>query len=118
MSSAISTSEIDKFVASLDRPQLLAWLDVEDKAVQIGDNDAIRSISASSVDPVVIYKDDVPFLGKIHAGCCTGAIVRRFGNVSVGVPCYSQELVEGSKFCAVCNEVWADHDDRGFFKLD
>ena len=118
MSSAISTTDIDHFVATLDRPQLLAFLGVEDKAIQIGDNDAIRPISASSVNPVVIYKADVPFLGKIHAGCCAGAIVRRFKNATVGVPCFSQELDDGSKFCCVCDEVWAEQDDRGFFKMD
>ena len=118
MSSAISAAKIDNLVATLDRPQLLALLGVEDKAIQIGDNEVISSISASSVNPVVIYKADVPFLGKMHAGCCAGAIVRRFKNATVGVPCYSQELDEGSKFCGVCNEVWAEHDDRGFYKLD
>ena len=118
MSNAIVTENIDKFVTTLDRPQLLALLGVEDKLVQVGDNEVIRAISASSVNPVVIYKNDVPFLGKIHADCCSGAIVRHFKNATVGVPCYSEELVEGSKFCEVCNEVWAEHDENGFYKLD
>ena len=49
MSSEISTTKIDNLVATLDRPQLLAFLGVEDKLIQIGDNDAIRAISASIV---------------------------------------------------------------------
>ena len=118
MSNGLSQENIDKLVATLDRPQLLSFLDVEDKLIQIGDNEAIRSISASSVDPVVIYKADVPFLGKIHANCCSGAIVRRFKNATVGVPCYSQELEDGKNFCNVCDEIWQDHDARGFYKLD
>ena len=87
MSNAIPTEKIDKFVAALDRPQLLSLLGVEDRMAQVGDNEAIRAISASSVNPVVIYKADVPFLSKIHADCCSGAIVRRFKNATVGVPC-------------------------------
>ena len=118
MSNAASTVKIDKLVATLDRPQLLAMLGVDDRSIQIGDNELIRSISASSVNPIVIYKTDVPFLGKIPAGCCSGAIVRRFKNATVGVPCFSQELEAGNKFCDVCSEIWSEHDKHGFYKLD
>ena len=118
MSTSISMQKIDNLVASLDRPQLLTMLGVDDQAIQIGDGDVIRPISASSVNPVVIYKSDVPFLGKIHANCCSGAIVRRFKNATVGVPCFSQELKDGNQFCNVWSEIWSESDDRGFYKLD
>ena len=119
MSNSITVQKIDDSMATLDRPQLLSMLGVEDKMRQVGDNEAVRSISASSVDPVVIYKLDVPFLDKIHAnGCCSGAVVRRFKNATVGVPCYSEALESGNRFCDVCTEVWASHDDNGFYKLD
>ena len=118
MSNAVSTENIDKLVASLDRPQLLAMLGVDENLIQVGDNEATRSISASSVNPVVIYQSDVPFLGKIHANCCSGAIIRRFKNATVGVPCYSHELESDSKFCNVCDEIWSVSDDRGFYKLN
>ena len=34
------------------------------------------------------------------------------------MPCYSQELEDGKNFCNVCDEIWQDHDARGFYKLD
>ena len=119
MSNSVSTEKIDNLVATLDRPQLLAMLGVEDKLMQVGDHEVIRAISASAVDPVVIYKMDAPFLGKIQAdGCCAGAIVRRFKNATVGIPCYSDAIESGNKFCDVCNEIWSGQDDRGFYVLN
>ena len=119
MASSDSTTKIDQWVKNLDRSQLLEFLGVDDSFEQVGDIEAIRAISASTVNPVVIYKSDVPFLNKIDADCSSGAIIiRRFKNATVDIPCYSQELDEGSKFCDVCNEIWQEPDTRGFFRLD
>ena len=113
-----STAKIDLLVKNFDRPQLLALLGVDDSYEQVGDFEAIRSISASSVDPIVIYKSDAPFLRNIDADYCAGAIIRRFKNATVGIPCYSHELESGSKFCDVCAEIWHEPDTRGFYRLD
>ena len=102
MASSDSTTKIDQWVKNLDRPQLLAFLGVDDSFEQVGDIDVIRPITASTVNPIVIYKSDVPFLNKIDADCCSGAIIRRFKNATVGIPWFSQELESGSKFCDVC----------------
>ena len=59
MSNEISAAKIDELVVILDRPQLLANLDIEDCMIQVGDSEVVRPISASSVDPIVIYKNDV-----------------------------------------------------------
>ena len=118
MASSDLATKIDQWVKNLDRPQLLAYLGVDDSFEQVGDIETIRAISASSVNPIVIYKADVPFLNKIDAECCSGAIIRRFKNATVGVPCFSQELDTGSKFCDVCAEIWHEPDARGFYRLD
>ena len=118
MDSSFSTSKIDGLVKNLDRPQLLAFLGVNDSTEQVGDFEAIRSISASTVNPIVIFKSDVPFLNKINAECCSGAIIRRFKNATVGVPCFSHEVEAGNNFCDVCSEVWKEPDSRGFYRLD
>ena len=118
MASSSSTKEIDALVKNLDRPQLLAVLGVEDMAGQVGDNECVRPIAASSIERFPIHKDDVPFLEKIGNNCCAGAIVRRFGKSSVGVPCFSQEIESNGKFCSVCSEIWSEHDKDGFYILD
>ena len=94
MSDVLSIKKIDAMVKNLDRSQLLAFLGVEDMADQVGDNECVRPVSASTVRRFAVHKTDVPFLGKIGGNCCAGAIVRRFGRSSVGVPCFAVELEE------------------------
>lgn len=53
---------------------------------QVGDNECVRPITASSIERFPVHEDDVPLLEKIDINCCSGAIVRRFGKSSVGVP--------------------------------
>ena len=118
MATSSLTKEIDALVKNLDRPQLLAILGVEDRAGQVGDNECTRPIAASSIDRFPVHKDDVPFLEKVGSNCCAGAIVRRYGKNSVGIPCFSQDVESNGKFCAVCNEIWTEHDTNGFYILD
>lgn len=44
--------------------------------------------------------------------------IRRFKNATVGVPCFSQDLDSGEKFCGVCKKIWRESDERGFYKVD
>ena len=115
MASNVSTQKIDEMVKNLERPQLLSFLGMDDSTVQVGDFEALRSISASTVHPITIFKTDVSFLNKVNADCCSGAIIHRFKNATVGIPCYSHELESGNKFCDVCAEIWEEPDSRGFY---
>ena len=116
-SMAFSAKKIDALVKNLDRSQLIALLGIDDVAGQVGDHESLRPVAASSVDRFTIHKDDVPFLNKIGNNCCAGAIVRRHGKASVGIPCFNQEIEEG-KFCSVCSEIWTEHDANGFYIMD
>ena len=98
MSDVFSIKKIDALVKNLARQQLLAFLGVEDMADQIGDNECVRPVSASSVNKFHVHKSDVSFLGKVGEGYCEGALIRRFGRSSVGVPCFAVELEENEKF--------------------
>ena len=118
MAAAISAEKIDVLVKNLDRPQLLALLGVEDMPGQVGDNEYLRPVASSTVERFLIHKDDAPFLQKIDNGCCSGAIVRRYGKASIGVPCFSQEIGADGKFCSVCNEIWSERDGNGCYILD
>ena len=118
MSDVISTEKIDELVKNQNRPELLTFLGIEDLPWQIGDNECLRPVSASSVERFAIHKDDVPFLDKIGGGCCSGAIVRRYGKASVGVPCFSPDVAPDGNFCTLCNEIWSEHDENGFYIMD
>ena len=87
-------------------------------AVQIGDNECLRPVSASTMRRFAVHKENAPFLGKIGGEVCAGAIVRRHGRSSVGVPCFATGLEENEKFCDVCKDIWPEHDVNGFYVLD
>ena len=111
--------KIDVMVKNMNRPQFLAFLGTDDVAIQIGDNECLRPVSASTMDRFAVHKDNVPFLENIGGDCCARAIVRRYdGRSSVGVPCFATGLDENETFCDVCKDIWPEHDDNGFYVLD
>ena len=118
MADEISVKKIDELVKNQNRPQLLALLGIDDLPEQIGDNEWLRPVAASTIERFTIHKDDVSFLEKIDGGCCPGAIVRRHGKASVGVPCFAPEIEPDGKFCTLCNEIWSEHDENGFYIMD
>ena len=54
-------------------------------------------------------------MGKIHTDCCSDTIVCQFKNATVGAP---NPILKNSRFCGVCDEIWSEYDDHGFYKLD
>lgn len=115
---AKNQEKIDAMVQNWDRLQLLNFLDIGDLVEQVGDNECVRPVSASTLSRFAIHKSHVPFLGKIGGGACSGAVVRRFGRSSIGIPCFATGLDENEKLCDVCKEIFTEHDANEFYVMD
>ena len=61
---AKNQEKIDAMVQNWDRLQLLNFLDIGDLVEQVGDNECVRPVSASTLSRFAIHKSHVPFLGK------------------------------------------------------
>lgn len=111
--SSKSPKEIDNLVKNLDRTKLLSFhfLGIEDLLEQVGDNECLRPVAASTVRRFAIHKLKVPFLGEIGGEICSGVTVRRYDRSSVGVPCFVN--LED-----VCKEIFTEHDVNGFYVMD
>ena len=118
--SNLSTQQIDKCVRFCERPSLLRFMQIPQSTQIFGDFEGARAISASSVSSIEIYRDDAPLFGTGSRVACSGAILCRYARATVGLPCWSPNLVAGSAFCAHCKEIWGDHNSRSsdWFSFD
>ena len=120
--SQVRTIPRDKWQLSIlkfDRPAILMGLNVEETFPMTGDVYKLRSLQANTESAVKVHQVHAPFLrcsSSVH--CCEGATLHRSSRTTVGIPCLSTDLVEGGKVCSHCEQLWAVHDDDGWYKLD
>ena len=110
---------IDVATMGFDRPVLLRNLGLEPEFPLAGDFAFVKSPSVQGVRPLKIHRDNVPFIDAGSAlECCSGAKIKRWGHVTVAVPCYSVDVIPDSQFCPHCTEMWSLSDKDGFFVSD
>ena len=116
---AMSVTVIENLVAGLDRGELVELLNLETDWPLVADIKGIHPPSLTAPKTLRIHMDECPFLeAGTSSDCCTGSIIGRSGHSTISMPCYRTDLLADNSLCEHCQQLWAAHDEEGYYMLD
>ena len=111
-SAGMTVQQIASLVAKMDRPALLALLELQRDCKMIGDVEGLHPITLYQKKTLSIDAWRVPFLSRGHElQCCKGATLSRFGHKTIALKCFSMELGESGDKCVHCEQLWAKAEE-------
>ena len=110
----MTNTNLNKVIGGLDRPQLLKMMGLDFDVPMASDIRQLRPISLHVKRQMAVHQSLVPFLNTGTATeCCSGAVMRRFENHTLVIPCFDTEFNTDDVFYKHCTQVCAHEDENG-----
>ena len=114
----LADEDIKKMVQGMDRPELLKNLGLPFNVPLIKDIPEVKPISLYAKAQMKINSESLPFVNEgIAVECCSGALMMRWQDVTVVMPCYGTDIETDNAFCTHCAEMWAHTNDKEEYVL-